>query len=79
VGTEAAEVLKGLTTEQQATVMRLRPGQRLMGGYGADSGVPGLIERVGINHPIFGSHYQLTPAGIAVWQSLHPLPQGHKP
>ena len=60
----------GLTEEQCAKVLSLQPGERRMGGYGQDCGVPGLIERVGINHPVFGSHYRLTVQGVQVHGEL---------
>lgn len=62
--------LLGLTDEQCQRVLSLRPGERSMGGYGQDSGVPGLIERTGINHPIFGSHYRLTLEGVEAYSIL---------
>ena len=62
--------LVGLTDEQCAKVLSLQPGERRMGGYGQDCGVPGLIERVGINHPVFGSHYRLTLQAVQVHGEL---------
>lgn len=67
---EVAEIAKGLTQDQKDSVRRLVPGENRMCGYGADSGCPGLIIRVGVNHPLFGSHYRLTPLGVAVRNHL---------
>jgi hypothetical protein len=61
------QIAAGLTEVQRETLKRFhRCDERRMGGYGRDSGCPELVERVGINHPIFGSHYQLTPLGWEV-------------
>jgi hypothetical protein len=63
---EAVEIARLLTADQRRHILRLIPNVSMMGGFGKDSGCPGLIERAGVNHPIFGSHYHLTPLGLAV-------------
>lgn len=73
---DSPEQLARLTEAQRAQILALRPNEDRMGGYGKDSGCPGLIERVGINHPVFGSHYRLTPSGEAVHAALAITQQG---
>lgn len=42
------------------------PHEHLMGGKGLQFARPDFVEPVGINHPIFGQHYRLSPLGLAV-------------
>lgn len=67
---DLTELSAKLSEAQKRRVLSLHPHENRMGGYGEDSGVPGLIERAGINHPIFGSHYRLTPLGLRVRDHL---------
>ncbi|MGN7160816.1 hypothetical protein [Sphingomonas sp. SAFR-052] len=67
---EVAAIAAGLTDQQRGHLARYVPGEWRMGGYGADCGCPGLIERGSIHHPVFGSHYRLTDLGLRVAQHL---------
>jgi hypothetical protein len=70
VSGDIAAIAAGLSGAQRNRVLSLMANENRMGGYGEDSGCPGIIERVGINHPLFGSHYRLTPLGLAVRSHL---------
>ncbi len=70
----AEEIAAGLSAAQKRAVKAFVASENRMGGYGKDSGCPGLIEAVGFNHPIFGSHYRLTPLGQQVRSILEGNP-----
>ena len=61
-----AGIARGLTAGERDWLLSFKPNESAMGGFGSDCGLPGLIERVGISHPIYGPHYRLTPLAIAV-------------
>jgi len=69
-----------LSAEQSARIIRADPAERQMGGFGLiydDRGhyrSPALVERVGVNHPVFGSHWRLTPLGLQVRAALAAAP-----
>lgn len=62
-----------LTEAQRHQILALFPNENRMGGYWPDSGCPGLITNNGINHPVWGAHYRLTPLGIAVRAAIRAL------
>lgn len=61
------KTIEQMTEAQKAAMLGNPENAALMGGFcGLCYDAPHLVEATGINHPIFGSHYQLTDAGKAV-------------
>lgn len=62
-------IVRGLTEAQRDRLMSFRQEPRQM-GIGMLQFLPDMVAADGINHPIFGSHYRLTPIGLQVQAHL---------
>jgi hypothetical protein len=74
-----SSILDRLTDAQKTVLCRCAPDERLMGGfYGLAWTDPPLVDPVGLNHPVFGSHYQLNATGLAVQSALREASEGNR-
>lgn len=68
---EVERIAKGLTPAQKVRLESFRIEPRQM-GIGMTFLLPDMIRPVGINHTIFGPHYELNPLGQSVLEALTP-------
>lgn len=60
--TDEAMKAMALTDQQEETLLSFLVEPRQM-GIGLMQALPGLVEPVGLNHPLLGPHYRLTETG----------------
>jgi hypothetical protein len=69
-------IIAELSEAQRRRLTNAPANAREMSGFGVIYDASGnyrdppLVERAGLNHPIFGAHYRFTPLGLAVRSAL---------
>lgn len=66
---DVAAIVAKLTAAQRTRLLSFRAEPKQM-GIGMMQFLPGCVEPVGADHPIFGPHYRLTPRGLALCEAL---------
>lgn len=64
--TDAERIAGALSEAQKRRLVTSQWEPRQMGGFGVAFHEPALARKVGINHPVFGSHYELNELGLEV-------------
>ena len=66
---DLAALVRGLSESQRNRLKSFAAEPRQM-GIGMMQFLPNMVEPDGLNHPIFGPHYRLTPLGLRAREAL---------